>query len=151
MTTFIEINYPVVQEETARAIVEASCKETGDLLIGRLVNEETHEVRLLVQLLHATAFSHALQQSGITSFRFVIDDLVHLVFDSSVDPRGLMRDFPLGPDEAWFPAIHDPHQAYVCIHSPIMAAKQAAWLLEHEVAWAYVDAQKCGRDQAVNF
>jgi hypothetical protein len=147
MTTFIEIGYPVAQEETARATVEASCKETGDLLIGRLVNEETHKVRLLVQLLHVTAFSHALHQRGITSFRFMRGDLVHLVFDSSVDPRGPMRNFPLGPDEACFLAIHDPHQAYVCIHSPIMAAKQAAWLLEHEVAWAYVDTQKYGRGQ----
>ncbi|HEX6484410.1 MAG TPA: hypothetical protein VF043_36670 [Ktedonobacteraceae bacterium] len=147
MTTFIEIGYSLAQEETARAIVEASCKETGDLLIGRLVYEETHEVRLLVQLLHATAFSHALQQRGITSYRVVIGDLVHLVFDSSVDPRGPMRDFPLGPDEVWFLAIHDPHQAYICIHNPIMAAKQAAWLLEHEVAWAYVDTQKYSRGQ----
>ena len=147
MTTFIEIGCSVAEEETVRAAVEASCKETGDLLIGRLVNEETDEVRLLVQPLHATAFSHALQQRGITSFRFVIGDLVHLVFDSAVDPRGPMRDFPLGPDEVWFLTIHDPHQAYICIHSPIMAAKQAAWLLEHEVAWAYVDTQKYGRGQ----
>src|SRR5258708_31543962 len=42
-------------------------------------------------------------------------------------------NFPLRPDESWFPAIHDPDQAYVCMSRPLMLAKQAAWLLEHEV------------------
>ncbi len=151
MTTLIEIGCSLAQEETVRGTVEASCNETGDLLIGRRVNEETNEVLLLVRLLHATsvskhttALSHSLQQHGIASFRFVTGDLVNISFDPSVDLQEQMRDFPLRSDELWFLAIHDQHQAYVCISGHLMAAKQAGWLLEHEAKWAYVDAQKKG-------
>ena len=69
MTILIEIVCSVSQEEPAQATIEAICKETGDLLISRRVNEETHEVLLVVQLLqtvrvgrHTTVLSHALQQ-----------------------------------------------------------------------------------------
>ena len=48
-----------------------------------------------------------------------------------------MRDFPLRPGESWFPSIHNPYQAYVCMSRPLMLTEQAAWLLEHEVAWAF--------------
>ena len=149
MTILIEIVCSVSQEEPAQATIEAICKDTGDLLIGRRVNEETNEVLLLVRLLHATsvskhttALSHALEQHVIASFRFVTGDLVNISFDPSVDLQEQMRDFPLRSDESWFLAIHDPHQVYVCIIGPMMGAKQAAWLLKHEVVWAYVDAQK---------
>ena len=93
---------------------------------------------------HETAFCHAIQQHGISLFRSVTRDLVNITFDPSVDPQEQMRDFPLGPDESWFHAIHDPHQVYVCIRGPIMEAKQAAWLLKHKVVWAYVDEPKNG-------
>jgi hypothetical protein len=145
----IEIGCSVTQEEAVQAAVEASCQMTGDLLIGHRVNEETQEVMLLVRLLHATsvskhatALSHALQQHDIASFRFVAGDLVNISFDPMVDPREQIRDFPLGPDESWFIAIHDQHQVYVRIGRPVMGANQAAWLLEHEVVWAYVEVYK---------
>ena len=145
MTPLIEILCSVSHEEAAQASIEASCKEIGGLLIGRRVKEETDEVLLMVQLLHATsaskhatALSHALQQQVITSFHFVTCDLVKISFDPSADLREQMRDFPLCPDESWFPAIRDQRQVYVCISRPVMVAKQAAWLLEHEVKWAYV-------------
>jgi len=88
---------------------------------------------------HETAFSSAIQQHGIALIRSVTRDLVNITFDPSVDPREQMREFPLGPGESWSFAIHDPYQVYVRIRGPIMEAKQAAWLLKHEVAWAYVD------------
>jgi hypothetical protein len=145
MTALIEIVCSDAKEEAAQAIVEAFCKEASGRLIGRRVNEEAHNVLLMVQLLqtasvskHATTFSHALQQEVIASFRYVTYDLVKISFDPSVDLREQMLDFPLRPDESWFPAIHDPRQAYVCLRRPLMSANQAAWLLKHEVAWAYV-------------
>jgi hypothetical protein len=145
MTALIEIVCSDAKEEAAQAIVEAFCKEASGRLIGRRVNEEAHNVLLMVQLLqtasvskHATTFSHALQQEVIASFRYVTYDLVKISFDPSVDLREQMLDFPLRLDESWFPAIHDPHQAYVCLRRPLMSANQAAWLLKHEVAWAYV-------------
>ncbi len=79
-------------------------------------------------------------EHDLASFCSVTRDLVSISFDPSVDPQEQMRDFPLGPDESWFLAIHDPYKVYVRIRGPIMEAKQAAWLLEHEVVWAYVDA-----------
>ena len=145
MTILIEIVCSVSQEEPVQATIEAICKETGDLLIGRRVNKETHEVLLVVQLLqtvnvsrHTTALSHALQQGVIASFRYVSSDLVKISFDPSLDLQEQMRDFPLRPDESWFPAIDDAQQAYVCLRRPLMSANQAAWLLKHEVSWVYV-------------
>ena len=133
MTILIEIVCSVSQEEPAQATIEAICKETGDLLIGRRVNEETQEVLLVVQLLqtvsmsrHTTALSHALQQGVISSFRYLSSDLVKISFDPSRDLREQMRDFPLRPGESWLPAIHNPHQAYVCLSRPLMLTEQAA-------------------------
>jgi len=146
MTTLIEIVCSVSQEEAARATIKAFSKETGGLLIGRSVNEQTNEVRLMVQLphhaarasRHATALNSTLQEQFITSFRYITSDLVKISFDPSVDLREQMRSFPLRPDESWFPTIDDPHQAYVCLSRPLMLTKQAAWLLEHKVQWAFV-------------
>ena len=145
MTILIEIVCSVSQEEPAQATIEAICKETGDLLIGRRVNEETHEVLLVVQLLqtvsvsrHTTVLSHALQQGVIASFRYTSSDLVKISFDPSRDLREQMRDFPLRPGESWFPAIHNPHQAYVCLSRPLMLTEQAAWLLRRQLEWAFV-------------
>jgi hypothetical protein len=135
------------QEEATQVAVEAFCKETGSQLIGRLATEETQKVqlKLLVRLPRtayvskdATALSQALQQHVIESFRYLTYNLVQIAFDPSVKLQEQMRDFPLHTDEMWFPAIHNPHQVYVCISKPLMGAKQAAWLLAHNVAWAYV-------------
>ena len=145
MAILIEIVCSVSQEEFAQAAVEAFCKATGGLLIGRRVIEETHELLLLVQLTptasvskQATALDRARQQNIIESFRYVTCDLVQISFDPSVNLREQMRNFPLRLDESWFPATHDPGQAYVCMRGPLMSAKQAAWLLAHEVKWAFV-------------
>ena len=145
MAVLVEIVCSVAQEEFAQAAVEAFCRATGGLLIGRRLIEETHKVPLLVRLPqtasgsnHATALSQARQQHVIESFRRVTYDLVQISFDPSVNLREQMRNFPLRPDESWFPAIHDPDQAYVCMSRPLMLAKQAAWLLKHEVKWAFV-------------
>jgi len=145
MTVLVEIVCSVSQEEFAQAAVEAFCKATGGLLIGRRVIEGTHKVLLMVRLpqtasrsTHATALDQACQQNVIESFRQVSCDLVQISFDPSVNLREQMRNFPLRPDESWFPAIHDPDQAYVCLSRPVMLAKQAAWLLAREVMWAFV-------------
>lgn len=145
MTILIEIVCSVSQEKPAQATIEAICKERGDLLIGRRVNEETHEVLLVVQLLqtvslsrYTTALSHALQQGVITSFRYVSSDLVKISFDPSLGLREQMRDFPLRPGESWFPAIHNPHQVYVCLSRPLMITEQAAWVLRRQLEWAFV-------------
>src|SRR2546422_904725 len=81
MTALIEIVCSDAKEEAAQATVEAFCKEASGRLIGRRVNEEAHNVLLMVQLLqtasvskHATTFSHALQQEVIASFRYVTYD-----------------------------------------------------------------------------
>ena len=145
MAVLVEIVCSVAQEESARAAAEAFCKATGGLIIGRRVIEETHKVLLMVRLPqtasgsnHATALDQARQQNVIESFRHVTCDLVQISLDPAVDLREQMRNFPLRPDGSWFPAIHDPDQAYVCMSRPLMLAKQAAWLLEHEVTWAFV-------------
>jgi hypothetical protein len=145
MTILIEIVCSVSQEKPAQTTIEAICKETGDLLIGRRVNEETQEVLLVVQLLqtvsmsrHTTALSHALRQGVIASFRYLSSDLVKISFDPSRDLREQMRDFPLRPGESWFPSIHNPHQAYVCLSRPLMLTEQAAWLLKRQLEWAFV-------------
>ncbi len=145
MTVLIEFVCSVSQEEVMRTTVEAFCKETGSLLIGRRVNEQTHEVQLMVLPAHpasassyATSPSSPLHKQVNTSFRYITCDLVKISFDPSVNLRELMRDFPLRPGESWFPAIHDPHQAYICLSRPLMLKEQSAWLLGHEVQWAYV-------------
>ena len=145
MTILIEIVCSVSQEEPAQATIEAICKDTGDLLIGRRVNEETHEVLLVVQFLqtvslsrYTTALSHALQQGVIASFRYVSSDLVKISFDPWRDLQEQMRDFPLRPGESWLPAIHNPHQAYVCLSRPLMITEQAAWVLRRQLEWAFI-------------
>jgi hypothetical protein len=144
MAVLVEIVCSVSQEELAQASVEAFCKATGGLLIGRRVIEETHEPLLIVWLTlaisvskQATALNQARQHNIIESFRYVTCDLVQISFDPSVNLREQMQNFPLHLDESWFPAIHDPDQAYVCMRGPLMSAKQAAWLLAHEVKWAF--------------
>ena len=90
---------------------------------------------------HERVVSETWYPQGAPGFACISGDLVNISFDPSVDPQEQMRDFPLGPGESWSRAIHDPHQVYVCIRGPMMGAKQAAWLLKHEVAWAYVEAR----------
>jgi hypothetical protein len=145
MTILIEIVCSVSQEERAQATIEAICKDTGDLLIGRRVKEETHEVLLVVQFLqtvsvsrYTTGLSHALQQGVIASFRYVSSDLVKISFDPSLDLQEQMRDFPLRPGESWFSAIHNPHQAYVSLSRPLMITEQAAWVLRRQLEWAFI-------------
>jgi hypothetical protein len=145
MTTLIEFGCSVSQEKAAQTIIEAFCKKTGDLLLGRHVNEETHEVLLIVQLLHmvsvrrhAKALSHTLQHGAIVSSRSVTCELVKVSLDPSADLTDRMRNFPLRPGEHWFSAINDPHQAYVCMSRPLMLPVQAAWLVGHEVVWEFV-------------
>jgi hypothetical protein len=87
-----------------------------------------------------TTSYRTIQHYNIALFCSVTRDLVSISFDPSVVPQEQMRDFPLGPDESWLLTIHDPHRVYVRIRGPIMEAKQAAWLLKHQVVWAYVDA-----------
>ena len=102
-------------------------------------------MRLIVQLphhaarasRHATALSPPLQEPAITSFRYITSDLVKISFDPSVNLQEQMHNFPLRPGESWFPAIHDPHQAYVYMSRPLMLTEQAAWLLKHKVLWAF--------------
>jgi hypothetical protein len=145
MTTLIEIACPVSREEIVQTTVEAICEETDCLLTGRRIHQETDEILLIVRLpyaksvsKHAGVLSHALQQEVITWFRCVTCDLVKVSFDPSVSLEEQMRDFPLRSGESWFPAIHNPHQAYVCMSRPLMAANQAAWILGHEAAWTFV-------------
>ena len=145
MTTLIEFVCSVSQEKAAQTTIEAFCKKTGDLLIGRRVNEETREVLLMVQLLHtvsvrkhAKALSHILQQGIIVLSQPMTCDLVKISFDTSVNLRDQMRNFPLRPGERWFSAINDPHQAYVCMSRPLMLPEQAAWLVGHEAAWEFL-------------
>ena len=145
MTTLLEIVCAVAQAEAVQTLLEESCQATGDLLIGRCVYEQINEVLLIVRLLHAssvrsyvTILSQQLQQAVILSFQLLSGDLVKLFFHPSVDLREQMRHFPLYPGDSWYPALHDPHQAYVCLRRPLLGAKQAAWLLQHEVEWAYV-------------
>ncbi len=145
MTVLVEMVCSVSQEESARAAVEAFCKAPGGLLIGRRVIEETHKVLLLVRLPHTASvskhtvdLSRACQQQVIESFRYVSGGLVQISFDPSLNLREQMRDFPLRPDESWVLAIHNPHQAYVCMSRPVMLAKQAAWLIARDAAWSFV-------------
>ncbi len=145
MSVLIEIVCALAQAEAVQTLIEESCQATGDLLIGRCVYEQVNEVLLIVQLLGATSVSkyvtilgQELQQEVILSFQLVSGDLVKISFNPSVDVREQMRHFPLHPGESWYPALHDPHQAYVCIRRPLMGAKQAAWLLKHEVEWEFV-------------
>lgn len=145
MTILIEIVCSLSQEKPVQATIEAICKETGDLLIGRLANEQTHEVLLVVQLLqvgsmsrHTTDLSHALQQRHIASYRFVSGNLLKISLEPSMDLQEQMRDFPSHSGESWFPAIHNPHQAYVSLIRPLVQRGQAAWLLRRQVGWAYV-------------
>ena len=145
MTTLIEIACPVSKEEIVQTTVEVFCEETDGLLIGRRIYQETDEILLIVRLPSATGLSkhvavldRAFQQEVITWFRCVTCDLVKISFDPSVNLREQMRDFPLRSGESWFPAIHNPHQAYVCMGRPVMLAKQAAWLLAGDTAWSFV-------------
>src|SRR2546421_1825650 len=144
MTTFIEIVGTVAQAQAVQTLLEESCQATGDLLIGQCVYEQVNEVLFIIRLVHAssvrsyvTILSQQLQQAVILSFQLLSGDLVKLCFHPSVDLREQMRHFPLYPGDSWYPALHDPHQAYVCLRRPLLGAKQAAWLLQHEVEWAY--------------
>ena len=146
MTTLIEIVCSVSQEKAEQATVEAFCKETGSLLIGRYLNEEANEAQLIVQFPHHTAraskhtaaLSHALQKQIIISFRYIPSDLVKISFDPSIDLHEQMRNFPLRPGESWFPAVQEPHQAYIRMSRPLMLTEQATWLLEHTVQWTFM-------------
>ncbi len=145
MTTLIEIACSVSKKETVQTTVEAFCEEAGGLLIGRCIYQETDEILFIVRLPYATSvskhvavLSHAFQQEVITWFRCVTCDLVKVSFDPSASLQEHMRDFPLRSGESWFPAIRDPQQAYVCMSRPLMASKQAAWILGREAAWAFV-------------
>jgi hypothetical protein len=145
MAVLVEIVGAVSGEETAEAYVAAFCQQVGGLLIGRRVNEQTHQAQFLIRFLHPLSMSEhtedlsrACQQHLIESFRYVSGGLVQISFHPSLNLREQMQDFPLRPDESWFPDIHNPHQAYICMSRPVMLAKQAAWLLARDAAWSFV-------------
>ncbi|HEV2581708.1 MAG TPA: hypothetical protein VGT44_12715 [Ktedonobacteraceae bacterium] len=145
MAVLVEIGCSVSQAESAQTAIEGLCKETGSLLVGRRNNKWTRKVLYIVQFPHlesARKLMAALRQSRqhgvIESFRYMPGDLVHISFHPPVNLQEQMRDFPLRPEESWFPAIHHPHQVYVSLSMPVMLAKQAAWLVAHEVEWSFV-------------
>ena len=145
MTVVGEIVCFVAQEEATQAAVKAFCKETGGQLIGRRDNAKAQKVQLIIRLpltahvnKQAISLIQALQQQVRKSFRYLTYDLVQISFGPSENLQEQMQHFPLRAEETWFPAIHDQRQAYVCMSRPLMLAKQAAWLLAHEVQWDYV-------------
>src|SRR5260221_2869794 len=78
MAVLVEIVCSVSQEEFAQVAVEAFCRATGGLLIGRPVIEVTHKALLMVRVppagsvsKDATPLSQARQSPVIESFRYV--------------------------------------------------------------------------------
>src|SRR5260370_17140030 len=91
MAVLVEIVCSVSQEEFAQVAVEAFCRATGGLLIGRRVIEVTHKALLMVRLpptasvsKDATALSQAHHQPLIDPFRHVPYDLSQFPFLSPV-------------------------------------------------------------------
>lgn len=142
--TLIEVVCPLSQQ-SAQTTLEQYFKQTGDLLISRRIYPLVDAVLLVIRLLdpanvskHRMFLDQALQGGLISSYEYVTCDLVTASLDSPPDICDQMRDFPLRPGESWFPAIDDPHQAYICLDTPWMTSEQIAWLLEHQVKWTYV-------------
>ena len=142
MYIMIEIVYPLSQENVEAAI-EHYFKATGNLLIGRRIFDETGEVLLVVLLVypHVSAFTtflkDLLNQGRIKSYEYMSHYLVIFNLDTHLDIPTQMHDFPLRPGESWFSAIDNPQQIYVALERYIMSSEQAAWVLQHQVKWAY--------------
>ena len=145
MYTLIEIAYAISQHNVEAAI-QHSFKESNNSLIGRSLFEETDEALLVVLLTHPNMsehrnfLKHLLQQGMITSFEYRYQYLVTAFFDPPLDVRMKMQEFPLRPGESWFPAINHPGQVYICLERHLMTAEQAAWMLNHQVRWAYYES-----------
>ena len=142
MYTLIEIAYAISQQN-AEATIAHYFKETGNLLIGHSIFEETGEVLLVVLLMHphkseyTDYLKNLLLQGIVESFEYRFHYLVIVTLDSHLDIRMQMQDFPLQPGESWFPAVDHPDQVYICLERYLMTAEQAAWMLKHQVGWAY--------------
>ena len=138
----IEIVYPLT-EENVEAAIEHYFKATGNLLIGRRIFDETGEVLLVFLLVNPnmSAFTiflkDLLDQGKIKSYEYLSHYLVIFDLYTHLDVKMQMHDFPLRPGESWFSAIDNPHRIYIALETYLMSPEQAAWVLQHEVKWAY--------------
>ena len=145
MTTLIHIAVLVANEEIVRNTVVNCCSETGDALIGQRVYEEVGEVLLVVRLMedynvakHIPILSQALQRKLILSFQIEMTNLVRVESTAPLNIRHLVQDFPLQPNESWFPSIESDQMAYVCTRSLILQPSQERWIERYHLEYTYM-------------
>ncbi len=145
MTTLIHIAVLVANEELVKNTVVNCCSETGDALIGQRVYEEVGEELLVVRLVqdynvtkHIPILSQALQSKLILSFQIEMINLVRVECPAPLDIRHLIQDFPLQPNESWFPAIESEQTAYICTRGLLLQPSQELWLERHHLDYTYV-------------
>jgi hypothetical protein len=145
MTTLIHIAVLVANEELVKDTVVNCCSETGDTLIGQRVYAEVDEVLLVVRLTqdynvtkHIPILSQALQSKLILSFQIETTNLVRVECPAPLDIRDFVQDFPLQPNESWFPAIESKQMAYMCTRSLLLQPAQERWLERVHLSYLYV-------------
>lgn len=145
MTTLIHIAVPLANEEPVRSTVVNCCSETGDIPIGQRVYKEVSEELLVVRLVqdynitkHIPILSQALQRKLILSFQIEMTNLVQVQCSAPLNIRSLVQNFPLQPNESWFPAIEPEQVAYICTRSLILQPLQEHWLESHHLDYKYV-------------
>jgi hypothetical protein len=144
MTTLIHIAVLITNEELVRNTVVNCCSETGDTLIGQRVYEEVGEVLLVVRLVqnynvtkHIPILSQALQRELILSFQIEMINLVRVECPAPLDIRHQVQDFPLQPNESWFPAVESEQMAYICTRGLLLQPSQEQWLEGHHLDYTY--------------
>lgn len=139
----VEVIVPLAHVQQVEPFLMQCCEEIGDRLLGCRAYPEADEVLFVVQLMHdANSSKHiailqsALQQNMIASFRFARGSIVEFASPVIIEQ---MRDFPLIFGDTWIPALDSPQHVYFLTHKRLMAATQAAWILNHqEIAWRYL-------------
>jgi hypothetical protein len=144
--TMIEIAVLSENAEIVQAEIHRCCTETGDLFLGRRIDEATGEINLFVHLKYRVHLSHhlsvldiALQRQLILSFLCATyNQMIFVMCDASYGVRGRLPKFPLNLGETWFLLVTDETEGYICTRRPLLSPQQSAWLIQQEIRWRYV-------------
>lgn len=126
--------------------IEHYCQETGNDIIGRRVYEEVEEVLIVVQLnkevrssTHTLALNNLIHSRLILSCQFENANLILVRSELSQNICDILPQFPLQPNESWFPSISDAqHAAYICTRNVLINFEQSTWLRAYNLSYQYL-------------
>ncbi len=146
MAILIHVAVSLDKADVVETELKRCCADIGDEVLGKRIYDEVEEVLFVVRLYqdnhlsqHIKVLNQYLQSQQLLSFQFEHTNLIRVQgnpIESGI--RSAMIEFPLQPNESWFPSITEPQMLYLCTRNILIKPEQAQWLTSHQAAYQYL-------------